>query len=717
MKTKSRRVIKNKTLKIKNDDSPCYKVYKPFIRDFRKTVSKDMLLKNHKQLMQTFVKKLHLKYAPSKITAQNDFYTYINYKWITNNEIDSTSATKKQGYITEYDDFRIVQDRVYWQLDGILKDYIKNNPGRKATAVKNFYSSAVKLNDIDVSKKHLKDYIAHLDELRKDKNNIWKLLGMLNKNEMMKNNLPFTWNMPAGEKDSSKQKCHISPVTLPIVDMAAYYDENNMYRKKYILMCKKLFKKCLDKSDFKYYKDAFNVGVKLFYLFACKGPKGNADGYNLVTKSDALKIYGFDFETFAKELGYKNVPDNFVCSQLNYLQCCSKLLMEEWNSEGWRGYWILVYLRQISRCTKSWRHIFNEFYGMVQQGEESTAVNELRSVIFSTLPFNELLTTEYINKYEDKAKVEYVKGLTEDLKEVFVRIIARNDWLSPKTKMYALKKLSKLSFQISRPFYLEKDPDLDYSPTDFWKNMNDIFEWRTKKFISLDNHTLTDLPMLDFNQSPPKIVGFQSYVVNAAFIPSRNKIFINLGYIQEPFVDLSGRGMEYLLAHIGFTIGHEMSHCLDNWGSKYDENGNLNNWWNDADRKYYNNIQKDIIKQYEVWAARDGIKFDASIGIGEDLADISGLAVCDEYLRDYQLNRKDIMPARAISYDSFYIYFAYQQRQRIGRKALKAQLLSNPHPLDKYRTNVPLSRSIIFKSEYNIQKGDGMYWPSVNTVW
>ena len=126
MKTKSRRVIKNKTLKIKNDDSPCYKVYKPFIRDFRKTVSKDMLLKNHKQLMQTFVKKLHLKYAPSKITAQNDFYTYINYKWITNNEIDSTSATNKQGYITEYDDFRIVQDRVYWQLDGILKDYIKN---------------------------------------------------------------------------------------------------------------------------------------------------------------------------------------------------------------------------------------------------------------------------------------------------------------------------------------------------------------------------------------------------------------------------------------------------------------------------------------------------------------------------------------------------------------------------------------------------------------
>jgi putative endopeptidase len=606
---------------------------------------------------------------------------------------------------------------VYWQLNDILKDYVKQNHGKKAIAVKNFYSSVMHLNDISLSKKYMNEYITQLDELRKDKNNIWKLLGMLNKNEMIKNQLPFVWAMPANEKDSSKNKCHINPMTLPILDMAAYYDETNIYRKKYIDMCKNLFKKCLDKSDFKYYKDAFNVGTKIFYLFACKGPKGNEDGYNIVTTDESLEKYGFDFETFARELGYTTKPKDFVCSQLNYLQCCSKLLMDEWNSEEWRGYWILVYLRQIARCTKGWRHIFNKFYGIVQQGEESFASDEIRSVIFSTLPFNQLLTSEYIKRHEDKVKVEYVRGLTQDLKEVFIRIVSRNTWLSPKTKVSALKKLSKLEFQISHPFYLENDPDLEYSPTDFWKNMTKVFEWRTKKFISIDNQALTDLPMLDFNQSPPKIVGFQSYVVNAAYIPSRNKIFINLGYIQEPFVDLSGRGIEYLLAHIGFTIGHEMSHCLDNWGSKFDENGNLNNWWNDADRKYYNNIQKDIIKQYEEWAKRDGINFDASIGIGEDLADISGLAVSDEYLRDYQLHRKDIMPARAVSYDTFYIYFAYQQRQRIGRKALKAQLISNPHPLDKYRTNVPLSRSIIFKSEYNIQKGDGMYWPSDNTVW
>jgi len=718
MRSKNRKIIKNKT--VKNNSkiiSPCYKLYKPFIKDFIKSAPKELSSKSHSQLIKHFSRKLRLQYAPSKITAQNDFYTYINYKWITNNELDSTTKNKRQGYITEYDDFRIVQDKVYWQLNEILEDYIKNNNGKKATSLKNFCSSVKNLNDINVSKKHLNDFILYLDEMRKDKNNIWKLLGVLNKNEMIKSQLPFSWSMPAWEKDSSKNKLHINPIQLPILDLRAYYEPNNSYRKKYMIMCKKLFKKCLNITDPKYYKSPFHVCVKLFMLFACKGPKGNEDGYNLITKEDALKIYGFDLETFSKSLGYQTTPNSFVCSQLNYLQCCSKLLMDEWNSEEWRGYWINVFLRQLSRCTKGWRNIFNEYYGITQQGEESVPVSKIRSVIFSTLPFNQLMTSEYIKKYEDKIKVDYVRGLTEDLKQVFIRIIKRNTWLSPKTKASALNKLAKLAFQISEPFYLEKDPDLEYSPSDFWQNMNKIFEWRTKKFISLDNKPLTDLPMLDFNQTPPKIIGFQSYVVNAAYIPSRNKIFINLGYIQEPFVDLSGRGIEYLLAHIGFTIGHEMSHCLDNWGSKYDEKGNLHDWWNEADKKYYSNIQKDIIKQYEEWAKRDGIIFDASIGIGEDLADISGLAVCDEFLRDFQLNRKDIMPARSISYDTFYIYFAYQQRQRIEKNALKSQLISNPHPLDKYRTNVPLSRSIIFKSEYNIEKGDGMYWSNDNTVW
>ena len=109
--------------------------------------------------------------------------------------------------------------------------------------------------------------------------------------------------------------------------------------------------------------------------------------------------------------------------------------------------------------------------------------------------------------------------------------------------------------------------------------------------------------------------------------------------------------------------------------------------------------------------------FDAAPSIGEDLADISGLAICLKYLRDFQNMNDDIMPIRALSYEAMFVHFASQQRQKISKNALNAQLKTNPHPLDKYRTNVPLSRMKIFRTIYNITKKDKMFWNSTNTVW
>ncbi len=50
-------------------------------------------------------------------------------------------------------------------------------------------------------------------------------------------------------------------------------------------------------------------------------------------------------------------------------------------------------------------------------------------------------------------------------------------------------------------------------------------------------------------------------------------------------------------------------------------------------------------------------------------------------------------------------------------KYIMFQLKTNPHPLDKYRCNVPLSRSEIFRSLFNVKKGDGMWWHNTDTVW
>jgi putative endopeptidase len=278
-----------------------------------------------------------------------------------------------------------------------------------------------------------------------------------------------------------------------------------------------------------------------------------------------------------------------------------------------------------------------------------------------------------------------------------------------------LLKLKTMKLIVGSPKKLRDDPLLGYLPNDPWGNLSKLSTWRAKECVLLDNAVVQDIPVIDWKAF--KLIGTQAYVVNASYTADQNAIYIPLGILRKPFIDLDERGIEYNLAHIGFTLGHEMSHALDNTGSQYDYQGNFKNWWTDADRKVFNSKVQDVIKQYETFAARDGIKMDASLSTGENLADISGLAICAEYLRDFQAKNDDIVPIRSLSFEAFFCYYAIQARQQISSSAIEAQLKSNPHPLDKYRTNCPLSRIELFKSVFNIQKGDDMYWSNNDTIW
>ena len=81
------------------------------------------------------------------------------------------------------------------------------------------------------------------------------------------------------------------------------------------------------------------------------------------------------------------------------------------------------------------------------------------------------------------------------------------------------------------------------------------------------------------------------------------------------------------------------------------------------------------------------------------------------------MKNEDILPIQSLSFRAFYVYYAVQSRQKLSKKAIEAQLRTNPHPPDKYRCNVPLSRSKVFRAIYNVEKDNKMWWHSTNSVW
>jgi predicted metalloendopeptidase len=135
------------------------------------------------------------------------------------------------------------------------------------------------------------------------------------------------------------------------------------------------------------------------------------------------------------------------------------------------------------------------------------------------------------------------------------------------------------------------------------------------------------------------------------------------------------------------------------------------------DRKIYSKITKDIISEYNVRAKKDGHNFDASNSIGEDMADISGLAITLSYLRDYYIKNKVETPVLIPSLHKFFAYYSIANKSYVYKKAIYNQLIFNPHPLNKYRVNVPLSRSEIFREIYKVKKNDGMWWHNLSKIW
>ena len=72
-----------------------------------------------------------------KKLIKSDFYDYINGAWIK-----LLRKENKPEYFVEYDNFRVTQNKVYVELIGYVKKFIKDNPkSEKAIQINNVYKS------------------------------------------------------------------------------------------------------------------------------------------------------------------------------------------------------------------------------------------------------------------------------------------------------------------------------------------------------------------------------------------------------------------------------------------------------------------------------------------------------------------------------------------------------------------------------------------------
>lgn len=235
--------------------------------------------------------------------------------------------------------------------------------------------------------------------------------------------------------------------------------------------------------------------------------------------------------------------------------------------------------------------------------------------------------------YEQMVSAEalnYVRTMADEFRNCFARRLDRLDWLSDATRQRAHKKLQAMDFILGLPqewdedFFLKRLPDgLTFYESVLWiLHEGDRIVLRKQ----LGKSTPGSIYIQLCNDMP-------AWVNNAQYSPNFNCIYLPGNSLIAPMVDTSlGDGYNYGVLGAS-TIGHEMTHGFDNIGSKYNEMGLVENWWEPADTLEFKRRKQAMIDHFNQLKIGDR-PVDGSLTLNENIADQGGMNMALDIIKD-----------------------------------------------------------------------------------
>lgn len=310
------------------------------------------------------------------------------------------------------------------------------------------------------------------------------------------------------------------------------------------------------------------------------------------------------------------------------------------------------------------------------------------------------LANLYVKEYASLSKKNAIKEMTDEILEAYKNRVRINTWMSDESKESALKKLDNLQIRVGYPDNIEDYPDSGYEIKST-KNGGNLLDHRTsycKRYFEIAASQLE-------RKTPDKSVwSIIPQTVNAMYEPSTNSITIPAGIMRPPFYD-PRESRERNLGGIGSVIAHEISHALDDVGSRYDENGTLNSWWKPEDKIAFSKICNDVEKAYSSIEPISGTILNGALTLSENLADLAGMSCL-----------LDVVGTGNPRLEDLFIGYATIWRNKSTESYQSAMLQTDKHSPDKIRVNRVLSNFEIFQNFYDIQPGDGMYLPKEQQI-
>ena len=300
-------------------------------------------------------------------------------------------------------------------------------------------------------------------------------------------------------------------------------------------------------------------------------------------------------------------------------------------------------------------------------------------------------------------------AMVDNIMGVFAQRIQALDWMTDSTKTRALEKLEKMTVKIGYP-----DQWIDYSTMNISKDpegnsyYDNIMEAQKFDFQYQLNKLGKPVDNSEWTMTPQ--------TVNAGYHPIYNSITFPAAILQPPFYNYKAdEAVNY--GGIGAAIGHEISHCFDDSGSRFDADGNLNNWWTDADLANFKERTSKLVAQFDAYEPLDSVFVNGEFTLGENIGDLGGIYACYYGLQKHlEQNGAPGLIDGFTPEQRFFISWGTIWRAKYKDDNLRTLINTDPHSPGMYRANGPLSNMPEFYEAFNVKEGDSMWRPEEDRV-
>lgn len=643
---------------------------------------------------------INTSYMDTSVRPNDDFFRYVNGKWLDQTEIPSDKTT--------WGSFNELRERTDSTALALLKAAaVSNNIDPKSDQAKAVYLYQTIMDTVRRNNEGVRPLDPFINQI-KSINNIEDLQTYLATMEQYGGGGFFAFGVSADAKDSNKNITYLYPSSLGLPDRDFYLDDDKDSEEKRAIYVKHIAKMLEFAGE-----DAENArrNAKNILAFETRLAKPMLDK---VSRRDARKTYNpmsiaelkklfpaMEWEEFTKSFGASTI-NTIVVTQPEYFKELHKVLSST-TIEDWRNYlkWTLIN-DSASYLTTEMEKANWEFYSKTLRGAKEQLPREERALSQVNNSIGEALGKLYVEEnFPPEAKQKAQEMISNVIKAYEVRI-KDLPWMSPETKEKAIEKLSTTTVKVGYPDKWEDYSRLSIRKPEnngsYFQNMLGIAKWRFSKDIQKLNKPVDKS---EWYMAPQ--------IVNAYYNPSYNEIVFPAAILQPPFYDYKAdAAVNY--GGIGAVIGHEISHGFDDSGARFDAQGNLNNWWTDEDLKQFEKLGEELANQYNAIEVLPGLKINGAFTLGENIGDLGGVNAAYDGLKIYW--KEHGKPGKIDGFtpeQRFFMSWATVWRTKMRDEAMANLIKTDPHSPGMYRAYVPLQNIEAFYEAFGIKAGDKMY--------